>query len=79
MVEYQEWIDKNTTQSYQACHWDVLQFAEEDWNFKESKLQSKIQRIEDYPTCMSCYATVEEMQAAKAMKETILKILKEEK
>lgn len=78
-MEYQEWLDHNTTLGYQENNWEVLQFAEEAWNFKESKLQSMIQRIEEYPTCMSCYATVEEMNAAKAMKETILKILKEEK
>lgn len=78
-MKYQEWIDQSTTQTYQACHWDVFTVCRGSLDFKESELQGKIQRIEDYPTCMSCYATVEEMQAATAMKETILKILKEEK
>ncbi len=40
-------------------------------------LQQKVERVENYPCCMSCYATIDEMKAAKAMKDAILKILKE--
>ncbi len=73
---FNDWY--NNTQ-YRNYSWSCKGAAELAWDSKESELQSKIQRIEAYPTCMSCYPTVEEMQAAKAMKETILKILKEEK
>lgn len=46
---------------------------------KQQNLEELIERIERYPCCMSCYLTVEEMQAAKSMKESILQILKGEK
>ena len=52
--------------------------AMEAWNYRQEQVESIIKRIEKYPCCMSCYATIEEMKAGKAMKETILRILKGE-
>ena len=42
------------------------------------KHEELIRRIEDYPCCISCYVTIEELNAAKNMKEAILKIIRGE-
>ena len=52
--------------------------AEDAWNYKQEQLESLIERIEDYPCCMSCYTTLEEMKSAQAMKDKILCILRGE-
>lgn len=44
---------------------------------KQEHIEDVIKRVENYPCCMSCYVTAEEMKAGKAMKEAIIKILKD--
>lgn len=51
---------------------------EEAWEIQNDNFTKLVERVEDYPCCMSCYLTVEELNAAKQMKESILKILKGE-
>ena len=41
-------------------------------------VRSVISRLESYPSDMSCYVTQEEMLAGKALKEGLIRILKEE-
>jgi len=52
--------------------------AMDAWDYRQEQVESLIERIENYPCCMSCYATIEEMKSAQRMKETILRILKGE-
>lgn len=44
---------------------------------KETLLKA-IQRMEKYPCCMSCYLKYEEVVAARDMRDTMIRILKEE-
>ncbi len=44
----------------------------------EEHIEATVKRVENYPCGMDCYISVPEWKAAKKMKETIVKILKEE-
>ncbi len=44
----------------------------------EAKIEEVIERLENYPCCMSCYLTKGEMFAARNIKERFIEILKEE-
>ena len=46
-------------------------------NNKNKQMQEVINRLEDYPCCMSCYLTQDEWRAAKNMKEVLIGLLKE--
>jgi hypothetical protein len=76
--EYRDWyhltadITLNKPLQYKDCY-DV---GQEAWDYKEKQLQEMIEDIEQIPTSMSCYVSLEERQAAVRMKESILKILK---
>ncbi len=52
--------------------------AKEAWVYKDTELQKVVARLEGFPSDMSCYITQEEMRAGKAMKEDLIRILKEE-
>ena len=52
--------------------------AKEAWEEKDNQLKEVIVRLERFPSDMSCYITQEEMRAGKAMKEDLIRILKEE-
>lgn len=41
-------------------------------------IKQTIERLENYPTCTSCYLTHEEVVTAKGIKDKFIKILKEE-
>ena len=41
-------------------------------------IKETIERLENYPTCMSCYLKHEEVVAAKGIKDKFIEILKEE-
>lgn len=44
----------------------------------KGEILKAIQRMEDYPCCMSCYLTKEEVIAARDMRDNMIRILKEE-
>ena len=46
-------------------------------NYKQ-RVYDTIERLENYPTCMSCYLTVEEATVATYLKDKFIEILKEE-
>ena len=74
------------TDKFDQWHESIHPFADDEnysgameaWDYKQEQLESLIKRIDNYPCCMSCYATIEEMESAQSMKETILRILKGE-
>lgn len=72
--EFDQWYE--STHSFTED--DHIDGAEEAWDYKQEQLESLIKRIEDYPCCMSCYATIAEMKSAQRMKEALLRILKGE-
>ena len=41
-------------------------------------IKQTIERLENYPTCMSCYLNIDESIAATHLKERFIEILKEE-
>ncbi|APC44390.1 hypothetical protein [Pseudoalteromonas phage PH357] len=50
----------------------------EDNTIPKETILKAIQRMEDYPCCMSCHLTLEGLNAAKSMRDTMIRILKEE-
>lgn len=45
---------------------------------KNNLIKEVIERLENYPTCMSCYLKQEEAKAATGIKNKFIEILKEE-
>lgn len=41
-------------------------------------IEKALKRVENFPTCMSCYLKTEESRAATDLKYTLVKILREE-
>jgi len=58
--------------------YDVKCVAENSWNEQQERILATIERLENYPCCMSCYVTQKEMSAARDMKDNLIRILKEE-
>ena len=67
MIELESWEENNINLN--------KRIVEERIN---KKIISTIERLENYPCCMSCYLKREEMIAARDMKENLIRILKEE-
>lgn len=80
-----DWIlvyEENTKEghNYSRAEWnEILKNSKLENNFipKETLLKA-IQRMEDYPCCMSCYLKYEEVVAARDVRDTMIRILKEE-
>lgn len=60
-----------------SCY-DWILVYEEDTSIPKETILKAIQRMEDYPCCMSCHLTLEGLNAAKSMRTTMIRILKEE-
>ena len=45
---------------------------------KQSRVEELIARLEDYPCTMSCHVNKDELTGARNMKETMIRIIKEE-
>ncbi len=81
MSKFNEWYDNNFnrydfTQSNFYTH--SRKGAEAAWDEQQSLLDNAIARLENYPCDMSCYVTQDELNSAKRMKESMIRILKEE-
>lgn len=60
------------------CYDWILVYQEDDDKISKDKILKAIQRMEEYPCCMSCYLNYEEVVAARAMRDNMIRILKEE-
>ncbi len=81
MSKFDEWFSSNFK------WWDypevnafpsLKEGAEAAWDEQQELLEKAIARLEGYPCDMSCYVTQDELDSAKRMKETMIRILKEE-
>ena len=70
--KFDQWYES----TYSVADEENYSGAMDAWDYRQEQLESLIKRIENYPCCMSCYATIEEMKSAQNMKETILRIIK---
>ena len=61
---------------YRRCK--TYEQLEDELSKQKEQLLTAIQRMEDYPCCMSCYLKVEEVRAAKDMRDNMIRVLKEE-
>tara|TARA_R110000850_G_scaffold52859_3_gene127303 strand:- start:173 stop:472 length:300 start_codon:yes stop_codon:yes gene_type:complete len=52
-------------------------FSESAFEHQQDRINKVIERLGEYPCCMSCYLRVDEMKAAKQVKEKFISILKE--
>lgn len=58
--------------------YDWILVYEEQTSIPKDKLLKAIQRMEEYPCCMSCHLTLEGLNVAKIMRDVMIRILKEE-
>lgn len=58
--------------------YDWILVYQEDYKIPKDKILKAIQRMEDYPCCMSCYLTKEEVVASRDIRDNMIRILKEE-
>lgn len=57
----------------------IAMVTEQEMNkIPKDKILKAIQRMEEYPCCISCYLKYEEVVAARDMRENMIRILKEE-
>ncbi len=78
MKDFETWWEEASFIEDDGCYQEKYLAAEEAWGEKDNQLEEVIERLENYPCCMSCYLTTEEKVAAKNIKERFIKILKEE-
>lgn len=69
MTKFEEWYygegERHCDGAFQA------------WDYQQGEIQEVIERLESYPTCMSCYLKKEESIAATELKDKFTEILKE--
>ena len=69
--------DKDTHDAAGYCT-EEYEAAKDAWDEQEERIREVLERLENYPTCMSCYLKYEEVVAAKGIKDKFIEILKEE-
>lgn len=75
---FDEWFDEQEYADYDGCYQEKYLAAQDAWDEQEARIKQVISRLESYPTCASCYLTVEESVVASSFKEKMVSILREE-
>lgn len=75
---FDEWFDEQEYADYDGCYQEKYLAARDAWNEQEARIKQVIDRLENYPTCASCYLTVEEAIVASSFKKKMVSILREE-
>ena len=76
--KFDEWYDREfDIFDIEGCSYEHNNAATTAWNYQQERINKVIERLEDYPCCMSCYLRVDEVKAAKQVKEKFISILKE--
>lgn len=78
MTKFDEWWQQQEYVTDDGCYQEKYLAAQDAWDEQEGRIQEVIERLENYPTCMSCYLNIEESIAATWLKERFIEILKEE-
>tara|TARA_S200002703_G_scaffold145002_1_gene139076 strand:- start:915 stop:1157 length:243 start_codon:yes stop_codon:yes gene_type:complete len=78
MKDFETWWEEAFFIEDEGCYQEKYLAAEAAWKEKDNQLKEVIERLENYPCCMSCYLKKEEMLAARGIKERFIEILKEE-
>lgn len=79
---FDEWwessLEDGTFITDDSCLQEKYFAAKEAWEYRDVELQRVVTRLEEFPSCISCYLTIEEMVVGNSMKEDLIRILKEE-
>lgn len=75
---FDEWFEAQGYIEDDGCYQEKYLSARDAWLTQEERLAEVIERLENYPCCLSCYLKKEEMLAARRMKERFIEILREE-
>ena len=78
MKDFETWWEEEDFIEDDGCYQEKYLAAEAAWKEKDNQLKEVIERLENYPCCMSCYLHKEEMIAARNIKERFIEILREE-
>ena len=75
---FDEWFDEQEYADYDGCYQEKYLAAKDAWDEQEARIKQVIVRLESYPTCASCYLTLDESIVASSLKERVVEILKKE-
>ena len=78
MTKFDTWFDEQDYSSLDGCYQEKYLAAQDAWDEQEERIREVINRLENYPTCISCYLNIEESIAATWLKERFVEILREE-
>lgn len=75
---FDEWFDEQEYADYDGCYQEKYLAARDAWDEQEERIKQVIDRLENYPTCASCYLTLDESIVVSSLKERVVEILKKE-
>ena len=78
MTKFDAWFDEQDYSLLDGHYQEKYLAAQDAWNEQEERIGEVINRLENYPTCASCYIKLEESKVATGLKERFIEILKEE-
>lgn len=76
IMSFDEWFDAQDYIVDDGCYQEKYLAARDAWIAQEERVIEVIERLERYPTCASCYLTVEESIAASKIKARMVKLLR---
>lgn len=74
---FDEWFDAQGYSEDDGCYQEKYLAAKDAWEAQMERIQDVTSRLEKYPTCASCYVTIEESTAASKLKVRMMEILRE--
>lgn len=74
---FDEWFDSQGYIVDDGCYQEKYLAAKDAWDAQMGRIEEVIARLENYPTCASCYVTGEESTAASKFKVRMVELLRE--
>ena len=76
-MSFDEWFEAQGYIEDDGCYQEKYLAARDAWIAQEERVEETIERLQRYPTCASCYVTVEESVVASEIKARMVKLLRE--
>ena len=77
-MTFEEWFDQQDYIIDDGCYQEKYLAAKDAWEYKEQLYKEVIERLENYPTCASCYIDLKSARVATNLKNRFIEILEEE-
>lgn len=76
-TSFDKWFEEQGYIEDDGCYQEKYLAARDAWIAQEERAVEVIERLERYPTCVSCYLTVEESIVASDIKARMVELLRE--